>query len=48
MSHVSSAKETQDLRSTHFWHCLKPKTIFQIFVISLINGGVPPTSRQTQ
>ena len=48
MSQVSSAKETQELPSTHFWYCLESKTVFQVSVIFLIIRGVRPTSRQTQ
>ena len=45
---MNSVKETQEPLSTHFWHCLEPKTVFQKSVIFLIIRGVPPTSRQTQ
>ena len=44
---MSSAKETQEPSSTHFWHCLEPKTVFHISVIFLIIWGVLPTSCQT-
>ena len=43
LSHVSSAKETQELPSTHFQHFLEPKTIFQkpvmLFLIVLQKGS---------
>ena len=39
---MTSAKETQEPGSTHFWHCGEPKTIFQKSVILLIIWDIPP------